>query len=635
MKVLVVCNAAIALGYLYSAYHTATFLFGFPDSPGLRWLSRFVEVFPSLSVVLGLSYEMTGKALVGSAVEGSRLPGVILDLVLGVGAGAIAYGLARYAIWARKVFGITAALTVLLHLIKLTPIGLHLFAGSFRNYFGSLLSARSGPQYAFFGLFISGGIAWLMWRWREEPAGAVEQIAAQAAPRSSESVSNAWIEAKRARLKKWLWGVRIALILLGLAIALNAIATASSWRVMPAQQAFTLLLWLTPIPVICYLVSREDSRLGVGLAVGFAAVQLLPYIGMASSRSSLGLLFLMGFQTWPRIAILLVPSLAAIVVLVCGLAATLQLGRATAQSAGKWGMGVLMPFLAALVLYQVTLESSYAKAPAMTRDQWANQSKEYGRGHKSRLIVVTIGKCLFQYAAAHPQEGFPANLEQLGQSGNACLQGEKTSLQTPGYAFLYEASNSVPGGTRDRFKARSKQVEHIPGTFSLPDTIVDETGIFASLEGDKRGFAFSPELVLLNGIAVCLKRDFDAAGSGSYPQNLRGLLSIKAEYGTQCVQPFQANELSMLELWRNKFTYRFYDYTYLVTNETGGKYKGFHLEARPKEYGKEELRSYFIDESGKARATPYNRAPNIGDPDADCELKQQSCSIPLAPDVPK
>jgi hypothetical protein len=93
--------------------------------------------------------------------------------------------------------------------------------------------------------------------------------------------------------------------------------------------------------------------------------------------------------------------------------------------------------------------------------------------------------------------------------------------------------------------------------------------------------------------------------------------------------------LSVVDLWRNKFAYRFYDFTYEGTNETVGKLGGFHLEARPKEYGKEALRSYFTDESGKVHATPYNRAAIATDPEADCELKQQSCSIPLAAETPK
>jgi len=541
MKFLVAGNAAVALVSFYTAYHTATFLFGFPDSPVSRWCSRFSELFPSLSVLPGLFSVVTGRPLLGSAVEGSRLPGVILDVLLGVVAGAIAYGLARYAKWARTFLGIAAALTVVLYVTKLVPIGLHFFAANFQNYLGTLLREGQGPQYTFFGLLISGGIAGLMWKWRQEPEAGSEQSAARPAFPGSSSYPNAWFEARQAKLKKSLWGIRIALPVLGFAVTLNVLVSASSWRLVAAQQVLTLLAWLWPIPLIWYLLSRPDSRLGVGLAVGFAAVQLLPYIGIAGSPMPMGLLFLLGFQTWPRIVMLLASFLATLVVLVCAFVATWRLGRATANSAGKWGTGVLAPFLAALVFYQIALESTFAKSPAWTHEQWSNQSKEYRSGHQSRSIVVSIGKCLFQYAAAHPQEGFPADLDQLGPGGSACLGGEKGPNQIPGYAFLYEASSGLPGGPRDRFVARSKQLQHIPGTFSLPDTLVDETGMVAAMEGDKRGFSFSPELALLHGIAICLKREFDAGGGQSYPRNLHGLLAIKGDYGTPCLPGFQSN----------------------------------------------------------------------------------------------
>jgi hypothetical protein len=48
---LVVCNGVMALGLLYEAYHRATYLFGFPDSAGMRWLERYEDIFPSVGVL--------------------------------------------------------------------------------------------------------------------------------------------------------------------------------------------------------------------------------------------------------------------------------------------------------------------------------------------------------------------------------------------------------------------------------------------------------------------------------------------------------------------------------------------------------------------------------------------------------
>ncbi len=169
-------------------------------------------------------------------------------------------------------------------------------------------------------------------------------------------------------------------------------------------------------------------------------------------------------------------------------------------------------------------------------------------------------------------------------------------------------------------------MEKVPSTFSLPDDMVDETGIFANLNGDRRGFAFSPALALISTIGNCLKHDFEASGGKGYPRNLLGLLSIKGIYGTACVQPFQARELSVFGLWRNNFAYSSYRFTYLATKESGRQYKGFVLQTRPEEYGKEALRSYYMDEDGIVHATPEDRVANSRDPDAACELAQKDCS---------
>jgi hypothetical protein len=120
---------------------------------------------------------------------------------------------------------------------------------------------------------------------------------------------------------------------------------------------------------------------------------------------------------------------------------------------------------------------------------------------------------------------------------------------------------------------------------------------------------------------------FDANGGDTYPADLRGLLSIKAQYGVPCVQSYLAKDLSVLDLWRDNFSYQFYKFQYQPTNAVNGKYKGFRLDARPLEYGKRALRSYFMDESGVAHATPQDRAATAEDADANCEFQQKDCTI--------
>jgi hypothetical protein len=634
MKLLVVCNAAATAGFLYSAYHIQTFSFGFPNSWASQWFGRFAEIFPGPGIFPGIFFELTGRPLV-SIATGSRTPAVILDCVLAFFAGVLTYGLARYGKWARTIFGLLAMATGVVRFFAVAPIAAYAFSGNFQSYISAKLSEPMGPEYPTLGLVVSLGCAWLMWKWRKESDAENLSPGALTAQTEGVSLSNAWEEARRRKLKKWLWGIRASIPLIAIPIVMRFInmqriaarePLASRNYSVEAATLTATAIWILLTILIWYLVWRPERRLGVGMALAYGALQSLSYIGLALSPAPLGVLYLMGVWSWQDLVIFFLPLLAAFTMLVCAIGASIQLGRPSTRMAGKWGTGVLAVLLAGVVLLQIMKESTYAKSPEVTRVQAADRSEEYRRGHTARGIVRTIGKCVFQYAAAHPQEGFPGTLDQVGPTGDGCVRQEG-ELQVPGRVFVYEASSSSGNGARDRFKARSKEVEKIPGTFGLPDEMVDETGIFADVAGrDKRGFAFSPGLNLISTIGDCLKRDFEASGGKSYPQNLRGILSIKGSYGTACVQPFQAKELSVFGLWRNKFTYSSYGFTYAATQKTGGQYKGFLLQARPQEYGREALRSYYMDEKGIVCATPEDRAANSADPDAACELAQKDCS---------
>ena len=382
-------------------------------------------------------------------------------------------------------------------------------------------------------------------------------------------------------------------------------------------------IWFLLLALIWYLLSREEPRFGIGMAVGFGVLQILPYIAISTLPYPGAMMYLLGVQGPGSFAVAVLPSLGALIMSIAAVRATIQAGRPTAQLAGKWGVGVLAVLLGGLINSQVAQESTYAKSPPMSRERESQQSEEYQRGHAAQQGVRAIGKCVFQYATTHPSEGFPEKLDEIGPNGNGCFRDVNA---VAGHVFLYEASSSAGTGMRDRFIARSKETVHIGSTFSLPDKMVDESGILAAMEGEKRGFAFSPALALTKNIGDCLKMEFDASGD-TYPADLHRLLSIKAQYGVPCIPPYEAKDLSVLELWRNKFSYQFYKFEYHPTNAVNGRYKGFRLDARPQEYGKQALRNYFMDESGVVHATPQDRAAKSEDTDASCEFQQKDCTI--------
>lgn len=632
MKLLTVCVAVSALVFVYSAYHAATFLLSFPDSATLRWADRYTEVFPTFAVVPRAFFQLTGNALLqlGNA---TRWPGILLQLLLAAASGVLVFGLARYRKWARAAFGTVAAAFALLQLFKLFPVVLHLFVGSLRNYLTGMASERIGPLYTFFGIIVSAGCAWLMCRWRDEPeqktkpAASLTPTKASATSAVAESITaarSARETAKRARLRKSISWIQIGEVLIAAAVVLGAIPGTRVSVAVLSLHAGAAAIWFLPLALIWYLLSLEEPRFGIGMAAGFGVLQFLPYVAISTSPYPMGMLYLLGVQGLGSLVIAVLPSLGALIMSIAAVRATVQAGRPTAQMAGKWGVGVLAVLLAGLINSQITQESTYAKSPPMSRERESQQSEEYQRGHAAQQGVLAIGKCVFQYAAAHPSEGFPEKLEQIGPSGNGCFRDVNG---VSGHIFLYEASSSAGTGARDRFTARSKETEHIGSTFSLPGKMVDESGILAAMEGEKRGFAFSPALVLTKNIGDCLKMAFDANGGDTYPADLRGLLSIKAQYGVPCIQSYLAKDLSVLDLWRDNFSYQFYKFQYQPTSAVNGKYKGFRLDARPLEYGKRALRSYFMDESGVAHATPQDRAAKAEDADANCEFQQKDCTI--------
>jgi hypothetical protein len=632
MKLLTVCIAASALVFLYSAYHAATFLLSFPDSATLRWADRYTEVFPTFAVVPRAFFQLTGNALLqfGNA---TRWPGILLQLLLAAASGVLVFGLARYRKWARAAFGTMAAAFGLLQLFKLSPLVLHLFAGGVRSSLAGLAEERVGPLYTLFGIIVSAGCSWLIWRWRDEPeqetrpappVAATKAPAVSAVAESIAAARSAREQAKRARLRRSIRWIQISEALIAAAIVLGAIPGTSVSVALLSLHIGVAVIWFLLLALIWYLLTREEPRLGIGMAVGFGVLQFLPYIAISMLPYPAAMLYLLGGQGLGSLVVAVLPSLGALFMSIAAVRATIQAGKPTAQLAGRWGVGVLAVLLGALINSQVAQESTYAKSPPMSRERESQQSEEYQRGHAAQQGVLAIGKCVFQYAATHPSEGFPEKLDEIGPVGNGCFADVNA---VAGHAFLYESSGSAGMGARDRFIARSKQTEHIGSTFSLPDEMVDESGILAAVEGEKRGFAFSPALVLTKNVGDCLKIAFDASGGDTYPADLHGLLSIKAQYGVPCVQPYEAKDLSVLELWRNKFSYQFYKFEYQPTNAASGKYKGFELAARPQEYGKKALRSYFMDESGVVRATPQDRAAKAEDTDARCEFQQKDCTI--------
>jgi hypothetical protein len=624
-QVLVACNGLMAAGLLFEVFHLATYPAAFPDSAGMRWLNRFEELFPSVSVLPRAIALLAEKVPALALAQGQRLPLVLYAVASAVATAALAYGLAQAAEWARKTFLAVALAQLSLAALKLGGIALHFAAVSLHGvsaYLTGIMNARIPASYTLLGALVAAGTARLMWMWGNVQLSNNAGHRASAEPIPAMAF-NAWAEANAKRLRRSTVTIRGALACQFVAVLSLEFSDSHSLHNWSTGDFLILALWTVSFAAIWIFLSAQDPQLGVGLALGYAITLGLPLLGLL--RFPVLLLFL-GFQGWFQLALAAVVIVSVVVLLICAIRASIQLKKAPVERAGEWGFGVLVPLIAVALFFQVLKENTYVKPPARSPEMVMRQSREFERGHSAGDMVHLIARCAFDYAVAHPQEGFPEKLEQLGTVGGSCVSLASGPPVAEGHTFEYQASREGATGRRDKFTARSREIQHLSGTFSLPDLLVNQTGVFVRLE--RQPFSFSGPLALINNITGCLRREF-ANGSAGYPSSLGGLLAIKGDYGTPCVPAFEANELSVLQLWNNHFGYEFYDFTYMPTEEQSGKFLGFRLEARPSEYGKGAVRSYLADQSGVVHATPFDRIATPADPDAACEGKQPQTCFPV------
>ena len=353
MKLLVLCNGAMAAGLCYTAYHLATYPFGFPDSPVMRWFERFETLFPNLGATPQFLLEMAAKGLPGGMTMESRWVAVVSSVILAVVTAAVTYGLVRDADWARNAFGVIALLQLLPLVLKLGLTALHLIVvgrAGIGGYLTGVTGTRIPLQYSVLGAFVAAGILRLMWRWRDESESHLTWPAEDAKPIAASPAFNAQTQEHRRRVSKWTWAMRAALLLQLAAFTLLEFSGKEARRNWSGEAILFWVIWAAVMGVMWYFLSREDPRLGVGLGLGCAGVQVLPALGLPI------LLLMLGFQTWFQVGLALLGVLAVLSLLVSGTVASIILGRAPLERTGIWGLGVLLPFVAATVFFQAIQE---------------------------------------------------------------------------------------------------------------------------------------------------------------------------------------------------------------------------------------------------------------------------------------
>ena len=333
-QVLVVCNGLMAAGLLYEAFHLATYPAAFPDSAGMRWLNRFEELFPSVSVLPRAVALLAERVPALAMAQAQRWPLVFYAIAAAVATAALAYGLARAAEWARQTFFVIALAQLSLAALKLGGIALHVIAVGLHGlggYLTGIMNARIPASYTLLGAFVAAGLARLMWRWRNAQVSDSAGRDTSSQPRPAMAF-NAWAEANAKRLTRCTWAIRGALACQFAAIMVMEFSDSHSPHNWSNGELLALAVWAACLAAIWIFLSTENPRLGVGLALGYGLALAFPLLGL------LGLPFLLlflGFRSWLQLMSAGVAIVSALVLLICAIRASILLKKAPVERAGE------------------------------------------------------------------------------------------------------------------------------------------------------------------------------------------------------------------------------------------------------------------------------------------------------------
>jgi hypothetical protein len=225
-------------------------------------------------------------------------------------------------------------------------------------------------------------------------------------------------------------------------------------------------------------------------------------------------------------------------------------------------------------------------------------------------VLGHINACAHQFSEQHGGQ-FPTKLTELGAKGTGCL--ETDFAKNHGVRIKYKAT-SLDG--KPRYSVLIKQGGWF--NFNSESYYSDDSGLVHESTPQQAADQTTQVLPTVAGtiqaVARCLTEN---EAKNKYPRSFDDFpveASLVKEPNRTCSKEFVRGGIKY-QTNGTKLTY-----------ERKAAQDGFLLDARPEIYGQQGIRSYVVDETGIAHATPKNRRARLDDPIApQCEYDYSPC----------
>lgn len=339
-----------------------------------------------------------------------------------------------------------------------------------------------------------------------------------------------------------------------------------------------VLIYLVPFAVAAVLPAKFTD-FASGLVLGTVLIEL-PFTVLFS--------FFGGIFPDPRtLQLMRATSIIFIVFAVVGLV----VHRKEKEKKGSF-LGGALASVAYILIAVLVLSSSTGHAAEMQPDPTAT--------------LGSIHVCLGRYAEQHAGQ-YPRSLSELGPHGLQCLDDWLAKGYAGNMKIIYYPPQEPGTSNFSLLMKRNSWFRKSNSFYTDRTGMIHESFTSRPASADDRVIKNASSVLRL--IADCLIQE-----GAPYPGDVQHFHDAP---NSICSRHFMENGLQY-QTFGSEVRY--------TSKADHGIVSGFTLTARPKSYGKDGVRSYFVDETGTVRGTSDNRAAGPDDPPVPaCEYNANPC----------